>query len=213
MARCFKSRKNTTTIIRPYRPQIKAIQNKLQLGPAIRDTLGQLGAISWRLSGLTGLAQDKMLMAAATGPAKGLKDFVHGTQQLVLHPQETMRQLEQVLIRLDHFVGQLYRNDPEANAKINAAIKACWDCPLDQKVETSFRILVSFGIAPHFANKGIGFVAQAVKDSGLLAVAGNVAKKVGSLKAWLHGLLSGRANGRAWIREFRYRALSCHGGQ
>jgi len=71
----------------------------------IRDTFGQLGALSWRLSGFDELAQDKLLIAAATGSAKGLKDFAHGTQQLILHPQETMRQLEQVLNRLDHLPG------------------------------------------------------------------------------------------------------------
>ena len=134
----------------------------------MRDALGQLGALSLHLSGLDKFGQsysDKLLIAAATGSVKGAKDFVEGTQQLFMHPQKAVQQLEQVLNSLDHFAGQLYRNDPVAKAKVTAAIKACWDCPLEQKVEASFRLLVSLGLAPYVANKGIGLVAQVVQDA------------------------------------------------
>ena len=98
----------------------------------IRDTFEQLKTFAWRLSGFDKFGKsynDKLLIAALRGSTKGASDFVQGTKQLILHPQETMQQFEQLLNRLDRFAGQLFRNNPEAKAKITAAIKACWDCP------------------------------------------------------------------------------------
>ena len=149
----------------------------------IRDALGQLGAISWHLSGLDTFGQswsDKQLIAAATGAAKGATDFAQGAQQLLMQPKETIQQLEWTLNRLDHFAGQLYRNNPEAKAKVSAAIQAYWECHLEQKVESAFRIFVSFGIAPHALNKRVGVAVQAVQDTGLLDNVGTIAKKIGT---------------------------------
>ena len=110
-----------------------------------------------------------------------------------MHPQKAVQQLEQVLNRLDHFAGQLYRHNPVAMAKVSAAIKACWDCPLEQKVEASFRLLVGLGLAPHAASKGIGLVAQVVQDADLLGKAGTVARKIGTGAAKLaDGLAEGK---------------------
>ena len=128
-----------------------------EIWAGMRDALGQLGALSLHLSGLDKFGQsysDKLLIAAATGAAKGGGDFVQGTQQLLMHPQKAVQQLEQVLNKLDHFAGQLYRNDPVAMAKVSAAIKACWACPLEQKVEASFRLLVSLGLARMLQTRG-----------------------------------------------------------
>ena len=167
-----------------------------EIWAGMRDALGQLGALSLHLSGLDKFGQsysDKLLIAAATGAAKGGGDFVQGTHQLLVHPQKVVQQLEQALSKLDHFAGQLYRNDPVAMAKVSAAIKACWDCPFEQKVEASFRLFVSLGLAPHAASKGIGLVAQVVQDSDLLGKAGTIARKIGTDAAKLaDGLAEGK---------------------
>lgn len=110
------------------------------------------------------------------GIVKGTYHNIAGTCNAIAHPIETIKNIEQVLIKLDAFADRLVLADPEAWSKVHQSIQKFIDLPIEDKAEFFGEVYANLVVAPALTTKIVTVGVQAADVVGALEVVDKAAK-------------------------------------